>query len=113
LPHVTIECARDVAGTYDMQALCEDVFQALAAHQAIPDATSLKVRVLPCTHWRIGTHPQSFAHADLRLLPGRSQATKDDLARVVLAQMEKAMPQVGSLSVDVCDLSPSYTKRVL
>ena len=110
MPHLTLQHSANVVVE---QALCEALFQALAAHEAIPHPESLKVRSLPCPLWRIGTEPLSFAHADLSLLPGRDDATKADLARAVLAVLESHLPDVGSLSVDVKDLSAAYCKRVL
>jgi len=110
MPHLTVQHSANVAAD---DALCDALFQALAAHAAIPHPDSLKIRTLPCPHWRIGTEPQSFAHADLSLLPGRDDATKAGLAGCVLAVMEAQLPDVGSLSVDVTDLSTAYAKRVL
>lgn len=110
MPHLIVQHSADVGAG---EALCEALFGALAAHAAIPHPESLKIRTLPCPHWRIGTDPQSFAHADLLLLKGRDDATKADLAQTVLAVLQSHLPQVGSLSVDVGELSTAYTKRVL
>ncbi|WP_424942540.1 5-carboxymethyl-2-hydroxymuconate Delta-isomerase [Aliiroseovarius crassostreae] len=110
MPHIRIE----YAGTPDvMQPVCEAVFDALAEHAAIPHPESLKVRALRCEAHRIGTEPGSFAHAHLALLPGRSEAVKTELAQLILTVMRRLLPDVGSLSVDVSDLSPSYVKDVL
>lgn len=110
MPHLTLEHSADVAAG---QALCEALFDALAAHAAIPHPESLKIRTLPCPHHRIGTEPQSFAHAHLALLPGRDDATKAALSALILEVMVRHLPEVGSLSVDVSELSAAYTKRVL
>ena len=110
MPHLTIEHSQDVAAS---QALVDDLYDALAAHPAVPRPESLKIRTLPCTHHRIGTDPQSFAHAHLALLPGRDGPTKAVLAQLVLDRMAVHLPDVGSLSVDVSELSAAYAKRVL
>ncbi|MDA5092669.1 5-carboxymethyl-2-hydroxymuconate isomerase [Aliiroseovarius sp. KMU-50] len=110
MPHVRIEHAGTAV---DQQKVCEAVFDALAAHKAIPHPESLKVRALPCDAYRIGTEPASFAHAHLTLLPGRSDEVKTELARLILTVMRRHLPEVGSLSVDVADLSSSYVKDVL
>lgn len=109
MPHLILQHSTDVAAD---KALCEALFAALAAHDAIPHPESLKIRTLPCLNWRCGTEPQSFAHADLLLLKGRNAATKTDLARTVLAVMESHLAEAGSLSVDVGELSDAYVKRV-
>ncbi|HSG55600.1 MAG TPA: 5-carboxymethyl-2-hydroxymuconate isomerase, partial [Paracoccaceae bacterium] len=104
MPHVTIEYSETLDASHDLHAMCEDMFQALAAHPAIPQPETLKIRALPCPFSRIGTTPNSFVHATLGLLPGRDDATKADLAQTILEALDKALPDVGSLSVDVQDL---------
>ena len=113
MPHAVIEYSAGIEEFYDPHVLCGRVFAALAAQAAIPDATTLKVRAIAVEAWQNGTDPQSFAHATLSLLPGRDQATKDALAACILAALVAEMPDVGSLSVDVRELNPAYTKRVL
>jgi 5-carboxymethyl-2-hydroxymuconate isomerase len=110
MPHLIVQHSANVEASH---ALCDALYDALAAHDAIPHPESLKVRTLPCAHWRIGTEPQSFVHADLLLLPGRDDPTKADLAQTVLAVLQSHLPHVGSLSVDIGQLSAAYTKRVL
>ena len=96
-----------------MAALCEAVFDALAGHDAIPHPETLKIRTCLCEAHRIGTLPDSFAHARLELLPGRAEGVKSELARLILRTMRAHLPNVGSLSVDVADLNPSYVKDLL
>ncbi len=96
-----------------MTTLCEAVFDSLAGHDAIPHPETLKIRSYRCEAHRIGTLPDSFAHARLELLPGRSERMKTDLAQLILQTMRAHLPTVGSLSVDVADLSPSYVKDLL
>ena len=74
---------------------------------------TLKIRSYLCDAHRIGTLPDSFAHARLELLPGRADRVKTELAQLILQTMRAHLPTVGSLSVDVADLSPSYVKDLL
>lgn len=113
MPHVIVEHSAGLDDAHDLQALCHALFAALAAHPAVPQPDTLKVRCLPCPHSVIGTEPQSFAHCTLRLLPGRDAATRSDLSATLLAVLDRHLPQVGSLSVDLADLDPAYAKRVL
>ncbi len=110
MPHLIVQHSTDVVAG---DALCQALFDALAAHDAVPHPESLKVRTLPCPHWRVGTEPQSFAHADLLLLKGRDATTKADLAQTVLDVMDSFLSDVGALSVDVGELTDAYVKRVL
>ncbi|MCZ4351834.1 5-carboxymethyl-2-hydroxymuconate isomerase [Roseovarius aestuarii] len=113
MPHVIIEHAADIASTEQMQTLCDALFARLAAHPAIPQANTLKLRCVPVTAYRLGTAGQSFAHATLLLLPGRDSDTKSDLAQTTLRELEAHLPDVSSLSVNLADLDASYAKRVL
>ncbi len=108
MPHLTIEHAN---GLPVDQTLCDALYEALAAHPAIPHPANLKIRALPSACHRIGTDSQDFAHAHLALLPGRDDATKAALAGLVLDVMARHMPQVDNLSADISELSPAYTKR--
>jgi 5-carboxymethyl-2-hydroxymuconate isomerase len=113
MPHIIIEYTAGLDQDHDFQALCEDIYQALAAHPAVPDPTTLKIRALPCPYWRNGREGQSFVHADLKLLAGRDAKTKAELADLMLAAMAARLKTVGCLSVDVIELSATYTKREL
>lgn len=114
MPHVIVDHAAGLENSHDFPALCRALFDALAAHPAIPHPESLKIRTRPHECFVIGTAPQSFAHADLRLLPGRDDQTKADLTALVLNVMNDALPDVGSLTVECNDMhGPSYAKRVL
>ncbi|WP_272009492.1 5-carboxymethyl-2-hydroxymuconate Delta-isomerase [Roseovarius sp. ZX-A-9] len=113
MPHVIIDHSADIGDAATLDALCEAVFQALAAHSAIPHPAALKVRTLAAGAQRLGTEPQSYAHATLLLLPGRSAEVKADLARVILDVLVAVLPDVGSLSVNLAELDAAYVKRVL
>ena len=113
MPHVIIEYAPDLGQCHDLQDLCDQVFDALANHPAIPEPKSLKIRVLPVSNMRTGTLVQGFAHATLLVLPRRDLVTKRDLSQTVLDVLQNVLPDIASLSVDVSDLGPAYTKRVL
>lgn len=113
MPHVIIECSADIDDTHDLHALCVAVFDALAAHPSVADSRTLKIRVLPFPYWHIGTVPQSFAHAQLLVLPGRDQATKASMVQTIMDCMTARLGDVGQLTVDVAELDPTYVKRVL
>ncbi len=113
MPHVIIEHSAPVADTHDLQALCQSIFDTLAALPEVPNAASLKIRTLLCPAWVIGTEPQSFAHATLLALPGRSETQKATLTEAILKDLERHLPDVGSLSVNFGELDAAYTKRTL
>lgn len=113
MPHVVLEYSQGVEDSCDMQALCEDLFQALASQETF-DASAIKVRATPVTFFRIGTEPQSFVHAMLMLMDGRDEPTRRALNACVLDVLAKSLPGVGSLTVqDVEMCRATYAKRVL
>ncbi len=113
MPHIVIEHSKGLEDSHDLQDLCESMWQAFANHASIKGPETVRVRTIAATAPRIGVEPQSFAHATLLLLPGRDEATREDLARITLARLEAALPDVGSLTVRLTDLNPPYLKRML
>ncbi|MCQ0094115.1 5-carboxymethyl-2-hydroxymuconate isomerase [Roseovarius sp. M141] len=113
MPHVVVEHSPEAASPLALQALCAALFDALAAHPAIPRPDALKLRTLQSGAHLLGTQGQSYAHATLLLLPGRDDDTRSDLAQTILRVMTDALPQVHSLSVNLADLDGAYAKRVL
>lgn len=112
MPHVVIDFSEGLERSHDIQALCEAVFDALILDVEV-NAPALKTRARPQPYFKIGTEPDTFAHATLYLLTGRDDETKARLSDIVLKAMDKIMPTVGSLSVDVRDMNaPAYAKRV-
>jgi 5-carboxymethyl-2-hydroxymuconate isomerase len=113
LPHFIVEYSEDLAATNDLAALCQLLFDT-AKSSGMFDPDAIKVRALPCTHWRIGTDPQSFAHITIRLMAGRDHLVKSRLSKSVLTAMDEHLPEVGSLTVDIKEIDPTtYAKRIV
>lgn len=114
MPHIVVEYSGYLDETHCMTGLCQTLFDAAVASGFFPDTSTIKVRAIPCPFSRIGTEPQSFAHATIRLLAGRDDATKASLTQLILTTLDQALPDVGSLSVDIKDIdTATYAKRTL
>lgn len=114
MPHLILEFSNGLDSRHDIPALQQTLFDALAVHPAIPNAANLKLRAGAAAYSLIGTEPQSFVHATLRLLPGRDDATKSQLTHTVLSALQSQLPDVGSLTVEVVEMhGASYAKHVL
>ena len=114
MPHIIIEHSADLAQTHDLDALCTALFDAAMGSDLFPTKAAIKVRTVSCAHWRTATEPQSFAHATALVLSGRSPEDRAAMARLILATLEAALPDVGALSADVRELNADiYAKRVL
>ncbi len=113
MPHLVIEHSAELSESHDMQALCDGLFERVAAHPTISSPATLRVRAIPCPAYRLGIEVQTFAHATLHLLPGRDGKTKSELAQSILQGLVTALPEVGSLTVNLTELDASYAKRML
>lgn len=113
MPHIVIEHSRGLQDSHDLQALCENIWQAFATHPSVSGPETVRVRTIAATAGRIGVEPQTFAHATLLLLPGRDDATRQDLAQITMDALDAALPDVGSLTVRLTDLNQPYLKRML
>ena len=113
MPHVSIEFSEGIEQTHNIQLLCEEMFKVLAAQEAF-DSPTIKIRATPVKYFRIGTDPQTFAHATLLLMAGRDQTTKTHLNKTILNVLNNALPDVGSLTVREVEITrETYAKRVL
>jgi 5-carboxymethyl-2-hydroxymuconate isomerase len=108
-----IEYSAELSDSIDIQALCDRLFEKVAAHPAVTNSAALRVRAIPCPAYRLGIEAQTFAHATLHLLSGRDDKTKSDLAQTILQGLVTALPDVGSLTVNLTELDASYAKRML
>lgn len=113
MPHIVIEHSAGLQDSHDLQGLCDTLWQGFADHPSVKGPDTVRVRCIAATASRIGVEPQSFAHATVLLLPGRSDADRQALAEMTLAALEQALADVGSLTVRLTDLNPPYLKRML
>ncbi|WP_120501843.1 5-carboxymethyl-2-hydroxymuconate isomerase [Roseovarius sp. EL26] len=113
MPHLILEHSADLGQGHDLQALCDTMWELVVAHPSVTGPETVRVRTIAATASRIGVEPQSFVHATLLLLPGRSDEVRQDMAQMVLDALDKEMPEIGSISVRLDDLNPPYIKRIL
>jgi 5-carboxymethyl-2-hydroxymuconate isomerase len=114
MPHIIVEQSADVKTMLDPQVLCKLLFEAAFETGVFASPAAIKVRVHTADAVLMGTDIQSFVHAKMRMLAGRTNDEKTKVTSALLAILTTNLPDVGNLSVDICDLHDSaYTKRVL
>jgi len=113
MPHIVIEHSAGLHDSHDLQALCDALWEGFAAHPSVSAPDTVRVRTIAATASRIGVDPQSFAHATLLLLPGRSDEIRAKLAQMTLDIMLRFLRDVGSLTVRLTDIQQPYVKRML
>lgn len=113
MPHITIEHSKGLESSHDLQTLCTALWEKFANHSAITAPDTVRTRTIPATASRIGIETQTFAHATLLLLPGRSDETRNELAQLILDTLDAHLPDVGSLTVRLDTIDQPYMKRML
>lgn len=117
MPHLTVQYTANLDG-YDADAALAALNGALAASGHF-DELAIKSRAWVLDHYRIGTadRGRAFVHAQLKILPGRSEAVRGDLSAIVLHALRRGLPPHHpsvQLCVEVDELyAPAYAKTVL
>ncbi|HBQ35857.1 MAG TPA: 5-carboxymethyl-2-hydroxymuconate isomerase [Rhodobacteraceae bacterium] len=114
MPHITVEYAGHLDETHCMTGVCQTLFDAAVATGIFPNTAAIRVCAVPFPFSHSGAKIQSFAHVTINLFAGRSETTKAELTRSILAALEQVLPDVGSLAVDIKDIdAASYAYRSL
>lgn len=121
MPHLYVEYTANLKGI-DEAALMEQLNQAICTHATVTDEADVKTRIaaLPTAQYRIGLNStgRAFAHAELRLMAGRSPEVKKALSDSIAQVFKTAIPAQPTLevqlSVDIVDMDKgSYFKGKL
>lgn len=112
MPHFIVEYAAPLQADIDPQTLVEDACGA-GAQSGLFGPGDIKGRAHAVEHYLTAGTRQPFVHVDVRLLPGRTDAQKKDLAQRVFDALAARVPANVTLSVEVNELhAASYTKRL-
>lgn len=117
MPHLTLHYTANVEG-FDPGMALREVNRRLAGSGHFDEA-AIKSRALRLDHYRVGIadEARAFVHAQLKVLPGRDEATLRSFAGLVLAALEAVLPTnhpSTQLCVEVDELDArTYTKRVI
>ena len=118
MPQVEIEYSANLADSFDARAFAGRVHEALVEH-AGADLLNCKTRLSALGDYLVGdgAPERAMVHADLRILPGRSDEQKQALAEGVLEALTEAAKGAAGLdvqlTVEVRELGAHYLKRRL
>ena len=119
MPHLIVEYSQNLAAFPEAQALVE-LNETITASPELADEADLKSRFVLVDSFAIGTAPaqRAFVHAQLRLLSGRTPATKKELSDRIATVLRELTPRpqgvMVQLSVEVVDMDRgSYAKERL
>lgn len=117
MPHLSLQYTANLEG-YDADAALAALNRALADSGHF-DELAIKSRAWMLEHYRVGTADsgRAFVHAQLKILPGRSEAVRSALSGIVLDALRGGLPlhhPSVQLCVEVDELyAPAYAKTVL
>lgn len=112
MPQIAIEYSSNLAGTIDAEAIGRAVHAALVEH-AGADLANCKTRLVRLDHYLIGDGDakRAMIHADVRILPGRSDDQKRRLGQAVLETLQRSVADISGfdlqLTVEVRELDGS------
>lgn len=100
MPHITIECSRNLEDEIHLDALLLHVHDAAIRTGVFP-VDGIRSRLAVLEHYRVGDGPENaFVHVQIRIGPGRDAATKKRV--------------VDEIFNDLCAfLQPAYDARPL
>lgn len=110
MPHCIVEYSRSLEQQGAPAAWVDAVFQGVL-EAGIAPASAIKVRGIGYEHYCIGGPEDDFLHVSLRLLPGRTPETKQQLTAGVMAQLEQLGLSQTAISVEICEMeADSYVR---
>ena len=102
-----------------LQKVCDEIWERFASHPSVTGPETVRVRCICASASKIyggpldsGRNNQSFAHATLLLLPGRSDETRQELAQIIMDTFQKYLTDCQSLSVRLDDIGQPYLKVI-
>ena len=113
MPHIVVEYTDTLSDRVDIPKLLSDLHDDLAERETV-DIHAIKTRAIPVQYCVVGDgeNPDKFIHITLRLLPGRNDDLKKEMAQGLfdIAVKERHDDRI-SISVEVVDMhAASYTK---
>ncbi|ANB75396.1 5-carboxymethyl-2-hydroxymuconate isomerase [Paraburkholderia phytofirmans OLGA172] len=120
MPHLTLEYSANLADENSIGQLCASLAECLGAQreneQRVYPLGGIRVRALRCDHYCIadGRADAAFLHANLKIAPGRSDATKkatgEALFEAIKQHFAAEFQQHGlALSLEINELSEAET----
>lgn len=109
MPHIIIEHSQSTAGEIDLNKLANSLHQELSEKETI-SLSNIKTRCHLAKNVIIGENSsKKFLHITVKLLSGRSEELKKEIADSLFEKIEKFTKNNSYVSVEVVDLQ-TYRK---
>lgn len=122
MPHLTLQATPNVVIAH-AESLLKTLNKALWDSGHFKSATDIKSRLLNIPTFLVGVEDDEqadgFIYAQLKIMAGRDETTKNQLAALLVNTIEKALceSQSGRATLQICveveDLSAIYHKKIL
>lgn len=112
MPHFIIEQGNALLSDQQRREAM-DIVGRIAGKAGFIQSDDIKIRIRDYQDFLHLDGRDSFIHLTIRLLAGRTEAQKEDLTLALREALCHHFPNVGSLSMEVCDMEPvSYKKKL-
>lgn len=113
MPHITVDYSGRLDDAFDRLAFAKELDPLVVTESRSAGVCKVFFRPAALTFVAGTVDDPPFAHVEIGLLPGRSEAQKAQLAEAVLTLLTRHVPERLSpvLSVEVRDLAASYRLR--
>lgn len=113
MPHLILEHSSELSDRYDISSLVQALFQT-ATDSGVFGPEDIRARSTACQNTVTGAAKPNFAHLTLKMMAGRPEEVRKQLAEDLLAVMQEHLPEVGALSVAPEEIQrETYARRVI
>jgi 5-carboxymethyl-2-hydroxymuconate isomerase len=105
MPHFIIECSSTILQRQSPGTIMQTVYDTAAATGlfAVSGAGGIKVRIAPYEHYITVNSKENFIHVFAYIMEGRNTAQKQDLSKKITAALNKLLPWVAVISINISD----------
>ena len=103
MPHMIIEFSQELASDKRVGSMMQAVHEA-AFSSGLFEQSHIKIRMIPIQYYLTANSRDSFLHAQLRILSGRTPEQKKMLSQAVLASITDQHWPVKRITVEVVDM---------
>lgn len=103
MPHLIIEFSHELASDERLGSMMQAVHES-AFSSGLFEESHIKIRMIPIRYYLTANSRDSFLHAQLRILSGRTPEQKKMLSQAVLAAIQDQHWPVKRITVEVVDM---------
>lgn len=103
MPHFVIECSENIIQLKSPEEIIQKVFD-VAESTGLFKKTNIKVRISPFKYYNTGNTKDDFIHVFASIMEGRNTNQKNNLAKIIVSELNSIFPNVPIISINVRDI---------